>query len=297
VIEEIVTGLVSAYLVSILALFYWFAWLTPDRKRRYQFFGIGHAQRKLRILCSFLQVQPGGAHGMEPLRVGFTGPAIIRSEYLGAQALQACIETVQRRTGPNVAMDRWRRLAVTIDASPAHLADRERYADGTLILLGSKVYNRLTQKYLDDNDASFFMWTKAANGERTFVPRRGADANLPVRRRPAQGEDPLTVRTTQLAIIERHRDEEFGRWVFVVAGVGALATTGAAKYLAQNWRLLERKIRKGHLQPEFGLLLEFQNCAHDLDLTDDISNIPRPRVLRVTDSIMYSEPANGVLQL
>ena len=247
------------------------------------------------MLCSFLEIQPGGARGSEVLRVGFTGPAIIRSEYLGAHELRLGIETVKRRSGPSVIMDRFRRLSIEIDAGPGRHGDLTGYDEGTLILLGSRVYNRLTRKYLDDSDDAFFAWVRAPNNERTFAPRSSADNNLPYRRSPGPGEHPASVRTCQLAVIERHWDRHHNRWVFILAGIGALATTGAAKYLAENWRVLERRIRKGLLEPQFGLLLEFPDCLPDLDREEDLSDIPAPIVLRVADRATYAMPVDGTL--
>jgi hypothetical protein len=295
VVEDLLTGIISAYIVSLLAVAYWAAWLTPTRRRRQQFFGLSRRQRSLHIRCSFLRIQSGGAHGNEVLRVGYTGPAIIRSEYLGAQALKGSLERVRRGNGTGIAMDRFRGVSIDIDAS-SHVVEATKGGEGTLVLMGSRIYNGLTKKYFDDNPATLFEWARAKNRERTLTPRNRPDKNLPFRRPPRVGEDPTTIQCSQLAAIERHWDAEHARWVFLLVGVGALATTGAAKYLAENWRLIERKIRKHELEAEFGLLLDFENCRADLMLEEDLSDIPEPTVLRVADRKNYSQPTDGRLK-
>ncbi|MEU4159800.1 hypothetical protein [Actinoplanes sp. NPDC026670] len=286
--------MISAWLVSILTIVSWYVWYTPDRRRRDRFFGITRRQRNLHILCSFLRIGSGGASGTERLRVGFTGPAIIRSEYLGAHLLRVTLENAPRRSRVANVLNRFRPLTIDIDAASQAL-EATRGGEGTLVLMGSRVYNSLTRKYFDDNDRSFFQWVRSANGERTLQPRRGQDQNLPVRRAPLADEDPSSVRSTQLAVLERLWDSEHERYVFLLVGVGALATTGAAKYLAENWRMLDRKIRKGRLGREFAILLNFAECLADLTLEEDISDIPKPTVLCITDRTTYTVPVGGIL--
>jgi hypothetical protein len=294
ILEAIVAGIISAYVVSTIALAYQRAWFTPDRRRRARFFGLGSSRRALWIRCSSLNILPGGAQGTETLRIGFTGPAIIRSEYLGAQSLRSSIELATSGTGKTLNMDLLHRLTISIDASPGAFDENADYNSGPLILLGSRVYNRLTKKYFDDGDKTFFTWTRAPNGERTFARRNGVDNDIPYRERAAVGEAPETVITSQLAVIERIWDNENKRWVFLIVGVGALATSGAAKYLAENWRLLESRIRKGKIGKSFAIMLAFEKCPHDLTSDMSLSDLPTPRVIRIADANSYSEPINGI---
>jgi hypothetical protein len=155
------------------------------------------------------------------------------------------------------------------------------------------VHNALTDRYFDANGNSHFVWTRNSHRQRAFVLRRQPDREFRGRRAPTEAEAGGVYVTDHQAIIERIYDRDHKRWVIVVAGVGALATAGATKYLMNNWNRFDREIRRKMLDPEFGILLLFENCLHDLDLEHDISDIPEPRVLAVAGRTQIIEPLDA----
>jgi hypothetical protein len=210
-------------LISIFVTLFWSTFLLPERRRRRQFFGLGRGGGRIHVFTSFLRIQPGGAAGTEGLRKGFTGAALIRCEYLAARSLRLSLDG-RRVSRPLLRVPNalYKPIDIVIDASPPSTLDETTQYGEPLIILGSRVYNRLAKKYFDDNPDCYFLWDKTEDDERTFSFRRDSSRKFPGRQQPKGGEDPTTFRADQLAIIERHYDEANERWVILTIGIGAV---------------------------------------------------------------------------
>jgi hypothetical protein len=292
VIDGIVSGLGAAVILSLASWAYWSIALLPKIRHMRSFFGINNQIVSIGIYTGLLDVRPGGTQTKIPLRMGFRGPALVRSEYLAACAIRESLDTVGHFGRRVLRPTRIFRVPPChVDAAPASVAaGASLLPHQSLILLGSSLNNCLTEKYFDSNSNTFFLYLRTDDGERNFRLRNDQHRALPSRRPPHADEDRAWIVTTQAAVIERHFDRENGRYVICIMGVGALATAGAGRHLAKYWEDYYRRISLGQLAEEFGVYLAFNNCPPDLSIEKDLSDIPDAHTILFVDKNHIDEP-------
>ena len=96
----------------------------------------------------------------------------------------------------------------------------------TVISLGSQVYNAVSRRYLVESPGNF-EFAKTRAGERAILIKSGGGrGQYLVRDEPGK----------EIGVIERIFDSEKPQTFFICAGLGASATLGCARYLAEHWR-------------------------------------------------------------
>ena len=272
VISGIIANFLTAVLFFILTWTVYLFFIIRERKRLLRFLGVNHKFPNLKILLSRVEVKPGGTIPVEgeTIHHGYVGPAISKPEYDAALILYRRINPRWLASIPNRVRDLLSRRYISlirlepmIDVSPKNIDEIPKRTN--LILVGSSVYNGATKLYLDQSKESFEFSSKDKLSEGGKFERV-----IKLRKYGMEGvEIPGRSRKRELGIIQRVSNKEDGNTVLISAGLGAEATFGCTKYLAENMADLESKYR----QKEFGICLAFEKQG------DDIINSSPPRVI------------------
>ena len=261
---NLVSDLVSITLFAIFwaVVYLWFFW--RRKKSCLHFFGVQNEPPNICIYLSRLAVKPGGTTSLESTKSGYSGLAIVKPEYDGALLIQEQLQskilaflpkTLQEWLGQSSAI--LKILNVSIKISPS-LPLQNGIFSNNLLILGTGVYNSLAQYYLKDflphHRNRYFFYEKNSEGERVIgIRQKGLEDTL-IKGRSYGNE---------IAFIQRINDDftqkDFEITVFICAGLGSSATYGSVRYLAENWRDLQRKFK----DKEFGICLSFPNQASD----------------------------------
>jgi hypothetical protein len=271
----------------------------------------------LGIYLSTLNLDRGSTHGTEAIRAGFTGAAFPRSEFVGAQLIERTLRSksilVPYRFVDYILGKRFYTIApidIGIDISPI---DPSPLADQSLLLIGTRIYNTLTQYLLDEGEGSTSSAEIYAHAIRPFfVYRHDKERASTFQRNPARPRNDMSEdtgslvgrsnqrrRSDQLAIVERHWDPYHQRVVFLICGIGSLATVGATRFAAEQYQVL-RKLQDtygGGRTGCWGIVLRFEDQYDDLQDHESIKAIPSPVIdTVVTDELTYNV-AVGLTQL
>lgn len=230
-----------------------------DRRHLLAFFRLSSGERRLTVLTSRLEITQGSVQASEPLVPGYIGPAIVRMEYLGAEAIAQLFWPVLIPHMPT----RWRQwvlertprvsgVNVTIDTCPL---DRDLLPHGTVVLIGAGIYNSASKYYLDEHPGGFFRFKWLESGASVVEVLRGPRSGQSLRGRGAGNA------SRELAIVQAITDTERNRVVLLCVGSGTSSTFGAARYLAENWRQVHRRAKNR----DFGLVLSFPGQVADVD--------------------------------
>lgn len=251
ILENIAANLITASIFTILGVVA-FIWLSVIQRRHlFRFFGVSRGALDLRVYLSQLQVQPGGTKGIEPVKFGYQGPAIVKLDYDAALLLMDLFQPRALALIPDILRDLLSAVFVTLAEVDADIAitptlegfSEERDLAQNLVTCGSSIYNSVSAYYLKQ-DRSFYYFTKNADGVRVLQAR---DPNAPDLEGMGRGTG------HELACIQRLKDPDYGTTVFICAGLGSGATYGSVDYLVRNWRRLWRQ----YGDMELGLCLSF----------------------------------------
>jgi hypothetical protein len=206
-----------------------------NRQRMLRFFGISSSCPELGIYLSRLTVER--ATGLEEILKGYQGPAVQNAELVGAvevrDLLKAKRVAVLSRTIREWLGRRFIAIAPvdpTIKVSPKKDHVDELPARQSVISLGSHIYNSLFRKH--NEQSRYFEFCKNDGGERGILIKMGPQKGDFLTRRNGQRE---------IGVLERVNDASGKRSLFYCAGLGASATLGCVRYLAQNWESLYRE--------------------------------------------------------
>ena len=253
---NVLANLISALLITMIGLITFSAIFLVERQKLLRFLGVNRRAQDISIYVSRLEIKPGGTTGFENLTKGYHGPGIIRIEYKGALLVRDLLYLRFIARLPNsikrIITEKYITLAnidPSIDVSPSKL---DEIPDHNLILLGSSIYNLATKEML-----------KQSSSEYEFFRKENGALSLRLRRECL--EIPGREAGRELGIIERINDTRKGRTTFICAGLGASATYGCARYLAENWRHLRRYYKEN----EFSLCLAFPNQKPNDDKVTD----------------------------
>lgn len=302
VVVNVVANLLAAAILTAIAGILWVIFTRPRVRRLHMLFGVGAENSKISIYLSNLSIQAGGAQSRldeQDVEVGFTGPAIIRSEFRSAELLESVLRGRRLVSRPQ-RLNAWLQGSmpslsvpdVIIDVAPDPFEQR---AAENLVLIGSRVYNSLTAHYFEGNPSSYFSFGRIQvdenQGSQRTISIVGREQPVPVTRAPYDG------RGTELAIIERLVDEANQRIIFAVYGFGAAASAGAVRFLAEQWKdLASLRERSGE---RVGLLLAFDDYPRDIrrgEELDVLHNRPRVLIVRTPSNVAELEPGKQTLQ-
>jgi len=263
ILNNIYANIISTILCAIPGVILLFTTVIINRQRTLRFFGISRQKPALRIYVSRLEIKPSGTIGIEPIEIGYSGPAINQVEFQGALLIRDALRSKWLSLLPSRLQDWLGQQSVTlmtvdppIEVSPQVEAD---VSYDNLVVLGSSVYSLVSKIYLE-HPSCMFQFVKNASGERTLRMRDGGlkDVELPGRSKDQE-----------LGIIQRINDHNHGTVVYICAGLGASATYGSIRYLIKNWVYLQRKYKDA----DFGICLAFK------DQPRDSSIVVQPRVI------------------
>jgi hypothetical protein len=266
ILVNLVAEIVAILLFTMLGIAIYWCFYFRNRKSLLSFFGVNTGKR-ISIFLSRLTVKPGGTESLEPTSQGFYGPAISKLEYDGALLLHKQLESrvlgilpksVQAWLNQNtVAL---KTLDVPIEVSPLPPIE-EAVFQCNMVVLGTSIYNRVAHYYLKEflpqNRERYFIYEKdPVTGERIIgIRQKGAQDTI------LQGRS----HHREIAFVQRINigvsDEGDMISIFICAGLGSSATYGSIRYLAENWKILQRKYQNS----EFGVWLAFPNQAPNDD--------------------------------
>jgi hypothetical protein len=246
--DQITKYLVGA-LIAVAASIIWRFVLLLDRRRVLRFFSISRASPDVTILLSRMMVER--TTGFEPIKEGFRGEAVLNPELIAAVEFRDFLKAVRVAIAPRRLQDwlgkRFPSVAF-IDPKIAvgpDLDGVDAALQGTVISLGSPVYNAIAARYLKGANAKYVEFCRTEHNERAFRVKWGSGDGVYLWRNEVGKE---------VGIIER-RNYRSGRSVFMCAGLGASATLGCARFLRKNWKRLHDDFGKD----EFSIYLVFKN--------------------------------------
>lgn len=236
-VEAVVANLVATAILIVAG------WITlallflGPRRALADFFGVRPSKPKLLIFVSRLQIPESGFPGHQPIGKGFDHPAIIRLEYIGATLFADLFRSTMLARIPrrlrHLVGDRFSGVVdvdLKIDIAPTGAPPIP--TDSTLILLGGAVYNALTEHYLNQPQSWFQIPIKTVEDTRSLEYKKGGLVGVHV----ARQDD------NEYGIVQRLYDEANRNTVFICAGLGSSATYGCARYLAENWAELAKRV-------------------------------------------------------
>lgn len=253
---NIFSNLISALVISLCIYAIYSLISLIERRNILRFFGISNEIPRLIFYLSRLQIKKRGTTGFEPLKNGYSGPAISKIEYDGSLLIRQQIMNARFTLIPKNFVERISQQSIKIiTLDPVIKVSPQSIQDITLdniISVGSNVYNLVTKHYLA-HPSCLFYFKKNEAGER-IIGLKSADGK----------EEDLQGRSIgrELAIIQKIYDLEHGNVVYLCAGLSGEATFGSVRYLSENWKKLQRKYKDA----EFGICLAFPNQSMDVEM-------------------------------
>lgn len=304
IIDSIYANFITTGLLILLSILVYFFAILLIRRKYHAIFGLQKSMNQVRIYLSAMNVAAGSTTGTEPLTTGFTGLAIQRAELVAARRLEAMLGSapIPFHFKPldyvlGKLFFSFSKIGVEIDVAYNGLKPDPTT---TLILVGTRVYNHLTFALVREGKntsqheraiAPFFIYDCNEFGERTFI-RNPARAPYAVKLRgPAiSGRIPGEKRSGQLAIVERHWDAPGCRVIFLICGVGSLATASAIKFVVEQYsaccRFQDRHGQEPH--NDWAILLKVEDETNDLIGSQSYEQIPPAAIrLLVSDRIEH----------
>jgi hypothetical protein len=210
-----------------------------------RFFGLDQKTPEITIYLSRLRIKPGGTEGYVKLPRGYVGPAITAVEYQVAVLLRDLLHggiILIPRPFQELLGNKFfalKRIDPKIVMSPIMSTENEINDEKTpeaRIILGSEAYNSMAKHYLTKFDKCDFKLVE--------IPRdvgEGEEERV-FRFRKTGGTVPGRSDGKEVAVLQRFLDKQ-GRHVIICAGLGSVATSGCARYLATHWRTLQRSVK------------------------------------------------------
>jgi hypothetical protein len=295
---EIGRELASHFIWTLaLVIFVVLVTLYPYRRNvndTFEFFGIKGHNPSVSIYLSNMLVRPKGTLALEKTEKGYVGPAISKVEYEAALRIQRMIMARPIAVLPDKVQE-WighlvfkiERAEVQIRISPREFYDPpaedygwnrmkgtiDRYlGDGTIVILGSGIYNSIAKWYQDhhlaDPDAPYHSYFQVAsdNDGRRLVKKltKGSEAGQELRRGEARETGSITQFVTEPAFIMRLSDKN--KIIFMCTGIAAWSTAASVLFLLENWKDLHAAFKES----DFGVALR---CRFPQNFSDNIETI------------------------
>ena len=271
----ILENIVADILFILLAIAIGWIWVVLTRRRGLQQFFGASASKRIVIYLSNIRVLPFGSAGISGQRMSYQGSAVPHGELQGANKIRDLHSfLVPSIAEPGGALRRFLFTDVSVQVLLSPVDEAELDAEAPFIAFGSAAYNTASG-YIEDNapesaqfrfgtlsekkveaepliirpvasstDAGIYV---AASGTSWFPPGseqvhegRGAEDNEDAPSAIVLGDVPDITDPTY-GFVERVRDPDADRMLFYVAGLSEFSTTGAAYFLASEWRSLKKK--------------------------------------------------------
>lgn len=247
ILIEIVGGLLFTILVIGIGWIFYFA---TERRHLLGFFNITTTKR-LVIYLSNLRIVKGGSVGIDNKPRNYYGTTVIINEQLAATQFKEKFNyLVPSLSESPTFLSKILFADIKVTSFPSPLTEHEIEANCSIISFGSPGYNKMSEiieannnsvvKFVDDNRAI----------QITGIPK---------------------INDPQNGFIQRIVTNQNGvqRSLFYAAGLTERGTIGAANYLMNNWKYLQRKFKN---TDSFIILLRFttnnlDNFTVDLERT------------------------------
>jgi hypothetical protein len=314
IIYSIIANLLTTVLLILISVIFYLLAIAKNRRRYHAIFGLRRSMNQVMIYLSAVDVAPSSTDGTEPLETGFTGLAIQRAELIPARRLEAMLGSapIPSYFKPlDYVLGRlffsFSRIKVSLDVAYKGLKpDPIR----NLILVGTRVYNHLTFALVREVENPhqheraidpFFVYGRNDLGERTFIRNPHRERNSVMSHGPEEiGRVPGEKRSDQLAVVERHWDVPSARVIFLICGVGSLATASAIKFVVEQYSDCCRFQDKFGKQPnkDWAILLKVEDETDDLVGAQSYEQIPAAIIQRlVTDGVEHDSSRRVHLRL
>jgi hypothetical protein len=248
VLSNILAAVILAFLVLLLRIPSLLMMLIGRRRRKLRFFGIVGSDANQRVYLSTLFVRRFGAsnYTMEPR--SFSGPAVPSYEFAALGILhelwrEPTLENLPKLLRPSLRRLSWRLQPVQLDSrsSPRQAAEVE--FGGSIVAVGGQHYNVATKLFLD----TLRPYVTISDDGESIVLLASEESII--------GDTSDETEFEDYGILQRLFHRPTNTTALIVAGLGTTGTTGAAHYLANNWRDLSKRFGR---EP-FAVCLGFKN--------------------------------------
>lgn len=240
-LADVVWAIIGSVLGFLLPVLGRLPFVSPRRKRLFEFLGLTKETPNFTVYFSILNVLPGGSRGVDRRQRFFSGPAIPSYELGIINQLTGLFKSpALDGLPPNFRKFFGNRLHWTFKpVTPIFSSSEKTPADiipGCVFTVGSKYYNSIVDYYVRTHDTFLRMHEK--DNEIVIRVNKGRRAGETFALEAGRFED--------LAIVERFYDSGTKSTVFISAGLGPTGTLGGINYIIENWSDLYSRFRDGH---------------------------------------------------
>lgn len=218
--QNVASEFIAIFIIIVIGLA---IYRISGRRRLLDFFNVRHS-RAICLYLSNLSIPPGGSFGVDGVPRSYSGSTIPLYEVHlvpGFQRLfNLLIPGIEALPGFLKSL-LWSDVEINVLASPANQNEVNRNA--TIITVGSPGYN-LASQYVETT---------------LNAPARFVNDN-----RALQLGSAPPVTDSNCGFVQKAVDQTTGQIAFYVAGPSIMGTTGAAFYLAKNWKQLSCRYPK-----------------------------------------------------
>lgn len=284
VVENVLSDFVFAFIAFVIG----YLWIVISRRKQLQkFFGIKSSKR-LVIYLSNIRVHRFGSIGVSDDRFSYQGSAVAYGEILGANQLRELQSfLIPSIANPQETVKNILFVDVEIQIHLSPLEEENLEKDAPIISLGAPAYNNasgyiqkmkpysakfrngiLVEKNENDSDndiPSLFTTDTVTSGSTTSVGGTIDSFQNPINEKQSLYklipsailiDDIPNITDTRYGFVQRLFDNKSNQYLFYVAGLSEMSTTGAALYLKSEWNSLFKKFSN---DKEFLVLLRFDN--------------------------------------
>jgi len=215
--QNVVSEFIALTLLILGGLLFYYL---TGRARLLKFFNIKNT-KAVTVYLSNLSIPRGAAVGADRVPRSYSGPAVPIYEVHLIPLFQRLFNFLIPGAENLPGVLKWllvSDVAVSIAAAPVDEGQIDRAA--TMITVGSPGFNRASERV----ESAFHSFARFVND----------NAALQLENAPA-------VTDTRCAFVQRAVDQATGQVAFYVAGPASIGTTGAAYYLASQWKGLSKR--------------------------------------------------------
>lgn len=230
---DILSHFIFAFLLIIIG---WLLYLFTERKKQLKFFGINNTKRIV-IYLSNLRITIGGSIGIDNKPRAYSGTTVVYNEQVIATKFKDKFNFLLPSFSENSSILNnilFADIKTTILPSPLIVGEVD--ATTSVISFGSPGYN-IASKYMEDAKKSIVAFSNDMQMIKIDHLQDFSD--------------------TSNGFIQKIIDTNSKRCLFYTAGLSEMGTIGAANYLCNNWKLLNKKYG---FEKQFIVMLRFNNA-------------------------------------
>jgi hypothetical protein len=214
----------------------WLVYFITERKKKLRFFGIRNTKRIV-IYLSNLRIISGGSLGVDNKPRTYSGTTVVYNEQLSASKFKEMFNFLFPSLSENATiLNNILFSDIKVSILPSPLSLNELDTTTSWITFGSPGYN-IASEYVE-------------NGKNSIV-------NFTNDNRKIKIDQLQEFSDTVTGFIQKNIDANSKRCLFYTAGVFESGTVGAANFLCNNWKLLNKKYGS---EKQFIVLLRFNNA-------------------------------------